>query len=470
MTKNRVRFLGEHENPSFIREVWFSSFEQPRLIPIGFPKSAINRLDWFKTGRMKNLPGLSIEQVEILSQDDSISTINGICDLTTDDPLRAVATQLDIVKNLAQKDEERALLVSNHLACSDVCLNFAPNFATNGNVLIVPTMYEAFNDFNTVQYTSRIEDFADNVVLNGSKSYVKGAESATHFMVFVGTMVKERNGKVYRRLSTVLVPADAEGLEIEPDFDGFSTVLFEDVEVEPEWVVGRIGYGKQYLDHLKNCQKLLTSQMMHTIIEKRYKDFVQKCQTSEMGNRDMAINAVAKCHLDLMALSGAISQIAARKGYTLDGILPELNSVKIMSNKLAEYSHKFNEILQENGFEIDENNLADYLPKTSDPEPLLYAQVGYSGFQALLGKNVETLKARIGTLFLNPLAMFLPYYHIRRRTGTMFYDRNPKMYEFQKEGFFYGEAKLYERSSSVPTFEQIFNVSFHLIKAQLEWF
>ena len=114
-------------------------------------------------------------------------------------------------------------------------------------------------------FNTKIEEFGDNVVVNGSKAYVYAADKATHFLTFVSTRVKERNGKIYKRLSSVLIPADADGVEIacidqsEVGLDnddlasriGLYQIVFEDVEIEPSWVVGNIGYGKEYITHLQ---------------------------------------------------------------------------------------------------------------------------------------------------------------------------------------------------------------------------
>lgn len=103
--------------------------------------------------------------------------------------------------------------------------------------------------------------------MNGSKAYVYGADKATHFLTFVSTRVKERNGKIYKRLSCVLIPSDADGVEIidqsEVAFDnkdlasriGLYQIVFEDVEIEPSWVVGNIGYGKEYITHLQGMME-----------------------------------------------------------------------------------------------------------------------------------------------------------------------------------------------------------------------
>ena len=36
---------------------------------------------------------------------------------------------------------------------------------------------------------------------------------------------------------------------------GLYQIVFEDVEIEPSWVVGNIGYGKEYITHLQGMME-----------------------------------------------------------------------------------------------------------------------------------------------------------------------------------------------------------------------
>ena len=68
-------------------------------------------------------------------------------------------------------------------------------------------------------------------------------------------------------MSCVLIPSDADGVEIidqsEVAFDnndlasriGLYQLVFEDVEIEPSWVVSNIGYGKEYITHLQGMME-----------------------------------------------------------------------------------------------------------------------------------------------------------------------------------------------------------------------
>ena len=57
---------------------------------------------------------------------------------------------------------------------------------------------EEFGGENSLKFDTVIEDFDDNIVLNGSKSGVIGAKEADYFLVFSSTLVKERDEKLYK--------------------------------------------------------------------------------------------------------------------------------------------------------------------------------------------------------------------------------------------------------------------------------
>ena len=71
-----------------------------------------------------------------------------------------------------------------------------------------------------------------------------------------------------------MIPADADGVEIIDQSEvnlnnddlasriGLYQIVFEDVEIEPSWVVGNIGYGKEYITHL---QGMIRYTMTHTV-------------------------------------------------------------------------------------------------------------------------------------------------------------------------------------------------------------
>lgn len=405
-----------------------------------------------------------MEQAELINQSGgSIETINDINRSYFDNPIRATRAHLEMVNVIGKDDAENALVISNHLACVDVLQNYAPQIELDNTSLIVPAFCEALNEFNSVQYTSKIEHFGEDIVVNGTKCFLRGANRATHLMVFVGTMVKERNGQVYKRLSSLLIPIDADGVEIDEDGENeFYTATFDDVEIEPNWVVGRVGYGAEYLTHLKNCQKLNTSRLITTRVEHHYNQFLVQCKLNgALGERDSTRKTVAKCHLDLLALRGALDQVVVRKGFTFEGIEAELNCCMVMARRFTRYLDQFNQLLAEYECPIEEDAQIDYLRQISEPNSILLTKAGFIGFRALLGLNTETLANRIGSFSFNSRLILNSWYYVRKGAMKQHFMRNPKMYEYWRPGWQFGEAKLHQTSvkpQAVPSFEEIFNV------------
>ena len=81
----------------------------------------------------------------------------------------------------------------------------------------------------------------DGYILNGRKKWISYGQAAGMFLVF---------GKVGRRPMACVVPRDAEGIEIRPIRDllgfraaGLAEIDFQDVEIPPENVIGKPGFG-----------------------------------------------------------------------------------------------------------------------------------------------------------------------------------------------------------------------------------
>ena len=45
---------------------------------------------------------------------------------------------------------------------------------------------------------------------------MQGAEHSTHFLTYASTLVKDRDDKLFRRLTAVLISSDADGVEVVP--------------------------------------------------------------------------------------------------------------------------------------------------------------------------------------------------------------------------------------------------------------
>ena len=90
-----------------------------------------------------------------------------------------------MIGKIAHKSAMDAFIISNNYSCRDVLANFS-HFVPENSDFIVPCVHEVLAESNGQQFTSKIENFSDNVVINGAKSYVPGADKATHFLTFVG--------------------------------------------------------------------------------------------------------------------------------------------------------------------------------------------------------------------------------------------------------------------------------------------
>jgi len=365
---------------------------------------------------------------------------------------------------------EEALSLANHFACTDVLENYYKHLENlQSDAFIVPAVHESFADSQALLFNTKIEEFGDNVVVNGSKAYVYGADKASHFLTFVSTRVKERNGKIYKRLSCVLIPSDADGVEIidqsEVAFDnddlasriGLYQLVFEDVEIEPSWVVGNIGYGKEYITHLQDCQKLYTSKISCSILERNHEEFKEIISQSPKSNNDLVRRLVAKSHLEKIALDTMIGQAADRRGYLYTEIKAELNAAKVVANGIIDCLSQIEEFEDSINCDFDKDILT-YMKNICDGNMVLLSSIGYSGFNALFGLNWGQLERRVGSLFFTAGNTFKPSYWLRRGITKMFYIRNPKIYEWTL-GFIYGENKIYRSNNmpgTAPSFSQQF--------------
>ena len=229
--------------------------------------------------------------------------------------------------------------------------NFSKSAKICDGELISICLTEDFGGDNPLQFDTVIEDFADNVVLNGSKTNVRGAMDADHFLVFSSTIVKDRDDELYKesvvdistfefifnqsltifwlrilkRLTTLLIPSDTEGVLVEPITGGDAEmasgqlyrVHFEDVEIEPEYIVGQIGFGSQSLSHLNNVGGLLYSAVALSLLEEKFEKFKSDAQEKMLNGElwkenDCAVEAAAECNLLLLTLDSMIRQLILR--------------------------------------------------------------------------------------------------------------------------------------------------------------
>ena len=97
-----------------------------------------------------------------------------------------------------------------------------------------------------------------------------------------------------------------------------SRVHFEDVEIEPEWIVGEIGFGSQSLAHLNNVGGLLYSSVALSLLEDKFEKFKSDAQEKTLNGElwkesDCAIEAASECNLLLLKLDSMIRQVILRR-------------------------------------------------------------------------------------------------------------------------------------------------------------
>ena len=124
------------------------------------------------------------------------------------------ASYLARVGEMTKIDPERALTLANHYAALEVIHNFSDLDLADEN-LISLCVEEDFVGENALHFNTVIEDFDENIVLNGSKVAVRGAAEADYFLVFSATIVKDRDDELYKRQSVLCIPAGEDGVTVE---------------------------------------------------------------------------------------------------------------------------------------------------------------------------------------------------------------------------------------------------------------
>jgi acyl-CoA dehydrogenase len=111
----------------------------------------------------------------------------------------------------------------------------------------------------------------DKFIINGSKTYISGAEIADYMLLVARTTSKEESEKTdlgqYHGLSLFVVPTDAPGIEKQPLPMGFNegvgqhTLFFDNVEVGADQVVGKTDMGALVMFNSLNPERILAAAM-----------------------------------------------------------------------------------------------------------------------------------------------------------------------------------------------------------------
>jgi alkylation response protein AidB-like acyl-CoA dehydrogenase len=132
-------------------------------------------------------------------------------------------------------------------------------------------------DLNCIGATAKLN--GNEFVLNGHKSFVLNAATASHIVVAARTSGAERD---VDGITLLLVDANAGGVVLStyPTFDGLqaSEVAFEDVRVAASRVVGQVGKGYAILQAVVNDGILAVAAEAVGVMEMLYKDTVDYTQ------------------------------------------------------------------------------------------------------------------------------------------------------------------------------------------------
>lgn len=148
----------------------------------------------------------------------------------------------------------------------DVKKRFLPGIA-NGSLKFCFGLTEVEAGSNTFNIATRAKRDGDAYLLNGSKTFISGADCADYILVISRTTpvkeLKERGLRKTHGMSLFLVPTDAEGLSMDqlpistmPAARQF-TIFFDDVRVPADNIVGEEDQGAVVLFKALNPERLV---------------------------------------------------------------------------------------------------------------------------------------------------------------------------------------------------------------------
>lgn len=130
---------------------------------------------------------------------------------------------------------------------------------------------EADAGTNSFNMKTRAEASGDKFIINGSKTYISGAETADYMLLVARTTALEESRKTdmgqYHGLSLFIVPTDAAGIEKQLLPIGFNegvgqyTLFFDNVEIAAEQVVGEVDMGALVMFNSLNPERILAAAM-----------------------------------------------------------------------------------------------------------------------------------------------------------------------------------------------------------------
>ena len=94
---------------------------------------------------------------------------------------------------------------------------------------------------------------------------------------------------------------------------------------------------KRNISSDKDCQKLYTSKISCSILERNHEEFKAIVSQSPKSDNDLVRRLVAKGHLEKISLDTMVGQAADRRGYLYTEIRAELNAAKVVANGVREF-------------------------------------------------------------------------------------------------------------------------------------
>jgi|ERR1712130_64834 len=449
--RNRARFYKKEDRPSFVMDEIFGRFEQGVYFPkFRFPISKVSRLNWFREHPRFLYPTddplaeVARESPQTFWAEVKSRFLANERNGTEENIVAQCARDVFRTSQIAKQHVDNALAYSHHCAALEVVKNFSKSLDVRDGELISICLTEDFAGDNPLHFDTVIEDFADNVLLNGSKTGVRVATEADHFLVFSSTIVKDRDDELYKRLTTILIPSDTEGVYVEPITGSdaemasgeLSRVHFEDVEIEPEWIVGQIGFGSQSLAHLNNVGGLLYSSVALSLLEDKFEKFKSDAQEKMLNGElwkesDCAIEAAAECNLLLLKLDSMIRQVILRRNFLFDDLESDVQAVKVYAEKVKSVMEKLDSFYPESDYESVVHLNA--IQRTFGNKLDLLASIGYRGIRANYRSVGGFLANRAKSGWGHNVVITMGWWY-RRRQETWMVNKSPKVMHFGKTG------------------------------------
>ena len=344
----KARIYREDSRPSFIADEIFARHEMGTFVPrFRFFKTKISRLEWFAKYASKLYQTPAAEKIRNLSDIYADESLREILEATSTS--MSAAEELSVVDAMARRDITKARQIANHFVAREVLSNYGIGHLRDDKSLIGIAVSERFCGETSQNFETVIENFGDDILLNGVKTNVFGAKNCDYFLVPVATFVKDRDDEIYKRLSTVLVDSKSDGVTVHDD----GSVEFDNVELTEDHIVGRVGFGKHHFRHIRDCLNLYNGAVAAARLEVHLKALIEDSQVQSRhgmlwADHDAARTLAAELQLSTWTLDSMVRQISQKRNHLFDELQAEVSAVKV---KVLDASNILASLLQFYQFE-----------------------------------------------------------------------------------------------------------------------